>query len=69
MAQIHKADGIIDWLDQRLAVKPLMKVLMTEYWIPKKYQFPLGNGCCFGSIIQSFSGFWIIFVNVLQARY
>ena len=39
MAQIHKADGIIDWLDQRLAVKPLMKVLMTEYWIPKNINF------------------------------
>ena len=39
MAQIHKADVIIDWLDQRLAVKPLMKVLMTEYWIPKNINF------------------------------
>ena len=39
MAQMHKADGIIDWLDQRLAVKPLMKVLMTEYWIPKNINF------------------------------
>ena len=36
---MHKADGIIDWLDQRLAVKPLMKVLMTEYWIPKNINF------------------------------
>lgn len=35
MAEIKKADGIIDWLDQRLAVKTLTKVMMTEYWIPK----------------------------------
>ena len=35
MAEIKKADGFIDWLDQRLAVKTLTKVLMTEYWIPK----------------------------------
>ena len=35
MAEIKKADGFIDWLDQRLAVKSLTKVLMTEYWIPK----------------------------------
>ncbi len=27
MAEIKKAEGIIDWLDQRLAVKVLTKVL------------------------------------------
>jgi ubiquinol-cytochrome c reductase cytochrome b subunit len=35
MAHIQKADGLVDWLDQRLAVKTLAKVLMTEYWVPK----------------------------------
>ena len=39
MAEIKKASGIIDWLDQRLAVKTLTKVLMTEYWIPKNINF------------------------------
>ena len=39
MAEIKKADGVIDWLDQRLAVKTLGKVLMTEYWIPKNINF------------------------------
>jgi ubiquinol-cytochrome c reductase cytochrome b subunit len=39
MAQIEKANGIIDWLDQRLAVKALTRVLMTEYWIPKNINF------------------------------
>jgi ubiquinol-cytochrome c reductase cytochrome b subunit len=39
MAHIRKATGFIDWLDQRLAVKPLMKILMTEYWIPKNINF------------------------------
>jgi ubiquinol-cytochrome c reductase cytochrome b subunit len=39
MAEIKKADGIVDWLDQRLAVKTLAKVLMTEYWIPKNINF------------------------------
>jgi len=39
MAQIEKANGIVDWLDQRLAVKTLAKVLMTEYWIPKNINF------------------------------
>jgi ubiquinol-cytochrome c reductase cytochrome b subunit len=39
MAEFQKADGIIDWLDQRLAIKKLAKVLMTEYWVPKKINF------------------------------
>jgi len=39
MAEINKATGVIDWLDQRLAVKVLAKVLMTEYWIPKNINF------------------------------
>ncbi|MDR3346229.1 MAG: cytochrome bc complex cytochrome b subunit [Campylobacteraceae bacterium] len=39
MAEIKKATGFVDWLDQRLAIKPLLKVLMTEYWIPKNINF------------------------------
>ena len=39
MAEMKKADGFVDWLDQRLAIKALSKVLMTEYWIPKNINF------------------------------
>ena len=39
MAHIRKSEGIIDWLDQSLAVKKLMNVLMVEYWIPKQINF------------------------------
>jgi ubiquinol-cytochrome c reductase cytochrome b subunit len=39
MAKIEKADGIIDWLDQRLAIRTLGKVLLTEYWVPKNINF------------------------------
>ena len=35
MAEIKKAEGFIDWLDQRLAIKLLGRVLLSEYWIPK----------------------------------
>lgn len=35
MAEFKKANGIGEWLDQRLATKTLMKVMMTEYWVPK----------------------------------
>ena len=39
MAQIKKANGLVDWLDQRLAVRSLTRVLMTEYWIPQNINF------------------------------
>ena len=39
MAEIKKSEGLIDWLDQRLAVKAFMRVMMTEYWIPKNINF------------------------------
>jgi len=39
VAEIKKATGIIDWLDQRLAVNKFIKVMMTEYWIPKNINF------------------------------
>lgn len=39
MAKIQKADGFIDWLDQRLAVRAFMRVMLSEYWIPKNINF------------------------------
>ncbi len=39
MAEIRKSEGLIDWLDQRLAVKAFMRVMMSEYWIPKNINF------------------------------
>ncbi|ATB69020.1 ubiquinol-cytochrome c reductase, cytochrome B subunit [Sulfurospirillum diekertiae] len=39
MAEIRKSEGFMDWLDQRLAVKAFMRVMMTEYWIPKNINF------------------------------
>lgn len=39
MSLSHKSTGVIDWLDQRLAFTKLMKVLVSEYWIPKNINF------------------------------
>jgi len=39
MAHFTKATSIKDWLDQRLAVTKLEKVMMSEYWIPKNINF------------------------------
>ena len=37
--EVRKADGIVDWLDQRTNLKKVIEVLMTKYWIPKKINF------------------------------
>jgi ubiquinol-cytochrome c reductase cytochrome b subunit len=39
MAHFEKAKSLNDWLDQRLAVNTLRRVLSTEYWIPKNINF------------------------------
>ncbi|MEA3454889.1 MAG: cytochrome bc complex cytochrome b subunit [Campylobacterota bacterium] len=39
MAHFEKANSINEWLDQRLAVDTLKKVMQTEYWIPKNINF------------------------------
>lgn len=39
MAEFEKANSIGEWFDQRLAVNKFVKVMMTEYWIPKNINF------------------------------
>ncbi|WP_104697309.1 cytochrome b [Helicobacter sp. 'house sparrow 1'] len=39
MAKIKKANGLVDWLDQRMGLKKLIEVMMTKYWIPKNINF------------------------------
>jgi len=39
MARIENAKSIGEWLDQRIAVETLKKVMQTEYWIPKNINF------------------------------
>ncbi|MFA6628256.1 MAG: cytochrome bc complex cytochrome b subunit [Sulfuricurvum sp.] len=39
MAEFKKADSMLEWFDQRLGVVNFMKVMMTEYWIPKNINF------------------------------
>jgi len=34
-----KKGGLIDWLDQRLAVRTLWRVMMSEYYLPKNINF------------------------------
>lgn len=39
MAHFTKANSVGEWFDQRLATTKFMKVMMTEYWIPKDVNF------------------------------
>ena len=39
MAHFTKATSLHDWLNQRLAIDTLQRVLSTEYWVPKNINF------------------------------
>jgi len=39
MAHFEKAKNLHEWMDQRLAIDTLKKVMQTEYWIPKNINF------------------------------
>ena len=57
MAHFEKAKNLNEWLDQRLAVNTLKKVLNTEYWIPKDINFLWAMGmvlaATFGMLVLS----------------
>jgi ubiquinol-cytochrome c reductase cytochrome b subunit len=39
MAHFEKANSIEEWLDQRIGLRTLKRVMQTEYWIPKNINF------------------------------
>ena len=39
MAEFKQADSLYEWFDQRLGIDKFVKVMMTEYWIPKNINF------------------------------
>ncbi len=39
MAEFKQADSMYEWFDQRLGIDKFLKVMMTEYWIPKNINF------------------------------
>ncbi len=57
MAEIKKAKNLGEWLDMRLGTNKLVKVLMTEYWIPKNINFLWAMGVIlltlFGALVVS----------------
>ena len=57
MAHFEKAKSIGEWLDQRIAIETLKKVMQTEYWIPKDINFLWAMGmvlaATFGMLLVS----------------
>lgn len=39
MAHFEKANNLNEWLDQRIGLNTIKKVMQTEYWIPKDINF------------------------------
>ncbi|NWF66562.1 MAG: cytochrome bc complex cytochrome b subunit [Campylobacterales bacterium] len=62
MAHFKEANGVGEWLDQRLATGTLTKVLMTEYWIPKNINFlwAMGMVLAFTFKILVISGIFLL---------
>ncbi|NKQ40331.1 MAG: cytochrome bc complex cytochrome b subunit [Sulfurovum sp.] len=57
MAHFKKAKNLNEWMDQRLAVNTLKRVMQSEYWIPKNINFLWAMGmvlaATFGILIVS----------------
>ena len=49
MAHFEKANSLNEWLDQRLAINTIKKVMNTEYWIPKDINFLWAMGMVFAA--------------------
>ena len=57
MAHFEKANSLNEWLDQRIGLNTLKRVLNTEYWIPKDINFLWAMGmvlaATFGILVLS----------------
>ncbi len=60
--EVKKAEGLVDWLDQRLAIKKLLEVMMTKYWIPKNINFLWAMGVVLLTLFSLLvvSGFFLL---------
>jgi len=57
MAHFEKANSLNEWMDQRIGINTLKRVLNTEYWIPKDINFLWAMGmvlaATFGILVLS----------------
>ncbi|NEW60399.1 cytochrome bc complex cytochrome b subunit [Sulfurovum sp. bin170] len=62
MARIEGAKSVYEWLDQRIAITTLNKVMQTEYWIPKNINFLWAMGMVLAATfgILTISGIFLL---------
>jgi ubiquinol-cytochrome c reductase cytochrome b subunit len=62
MARIENAKSINEWLDQRIGIETLRKVMQTEYWIPKNINFLWAMGMVLAATfgILTISGIFLL---------
>ncbi len=62
MAQFTKATSVKDWLNQRLAIEKVEKVMGSEYWIPKNINFlwAMGMILAFLFVLLIVSGIFLL---------
>jgi ubiquinol-cytochrome c reductase cytochrome b subunit len=62
MAHFEKASSITEWLDQRLAITTVKKVMALEYWIPKNINFlwAMGMVLAFTFALLTISGIFLL---------
>ena len=65
MAHFTKATSVKDWLNQRLAIEKVEKVMASEYWIPKNINFLWAMGMILVVTFVLLS-LGYIFINVLR---
>lgn len=60
--EVKKAEGLVDWLNQRLAIKKFLEVMMTKYWIPKNINFLWAMGVVLLALFSLLvvSGFFLL---------
>ncbi len=59
---IRKHSALYDWLDQRLNITALKKIMVSEYWIPKKINFLWSFGLILAALfgILTVTGFFLL---------
>ena len=63
--EVKKAEGLVDWLDQRLAIRKLIEVMMTKYWIPKNINWLWAMGVVLTDTLFLACCDWILPFDVL----
>ena len=70
MAHFEKANSLNEWMDQRLGVNTLKKVMNSEYWIPKNINFLWAMGMVLAATfgILTVSGIFLLMYYIPDTK-